>query len=120
MTSRFRVCLNTIETSPESADHIIGAVVVLHNYVQKTGEKNDQDDIDDVVNDEVQIPYCDHYDDDGNLVLGDWRNEIEDHPPDFTVEAPRNRNKLRRILQDYFMLPAGFLSFQKDKVKAME
>lgn len=65
LTSRFRVCANKIEATPETVDSIIGACVVLHNFVRKTAEKDDNN-----TNEEMLRSYRDQYDNDGNIVFG--------------------------------------------------
>ncbi|KAI8118956.1 Protein ALP1-like [Lucilia cuprina] len=99
LTARWRVLSTTIEFLQENCKTIILACIVLHNYI--------------MTNDEDQL-YCpenfvDRVEDDGTVVLGEWRKELKyngDKPLRSVVFNTRSRPSyeainLRDILANY-------------------
>lgn len=109
LSQRWRVLLRPIVASLEVSELIVQATVVLHNYLQTS---------------ELEIPagqrnYCptgkvDHYNDEGELILGDWSNQKNLQSVhkmgsnNATVLAKNQRN----ILADYFVSDAGEVEWQ--------
>lgn len=94
--SRWRILKSPLCMIPESAENVVKAIVVLHNFVKKH-------------NDHQYSPpdFTDRYDEAGNMVPGEWRTQA-DPLPSITADlitrghnAPRDAYNARNILAQY-------------------
>lgn len=86
--------------------------MVLHNFLNQHPNNN---------NNNVDITYSsdfvDQYNDDGDLMFGNWRqNCVQEFVNDERTanEPPRNIKILRDNLSSYFVMPAGQVPWQDD------
>lgn len=112
LCTRWRIMWAKINAFPETVDIIVSAAVALHNFAMQT-QVNEENDF-------VYAPngYTDWYNDNGELVLGAWREEIPDEWRDLEPDNSRGLSsyaiQVRNILADYFLSPAGELPWQYD------
>ena len=112
LAGRWRVLWSKIDCSKETASRIICATVVLHNFLNQH-PNNDNNNV------EITYPsnYVDQYDDNGDFIFGDWRqNCAQDFVNDRETanEAPRDIKTLRDVLSAYFVMPAGQVPWQNE------
>lgn len=68
MSARFRVLRTSIHLNAEKTKKVVLATCVLHNYLMTTNKRK-----------YAPVNSFDHYNDNGELILGDWRqNDVED------------------------------------------
>lgn len=91
MAARWRIFRRPIKGSPENIDNIIKACIVLHNFLLS-------DEVGQPVHRRKYNPpaFADTEDSDGNIVEGEWRNEVigEEVVQDIDTPGP-NRPKKR-------------------------
>lgn len=78
MSNRFRVLLSPINLSAEKTKKVVLAVCVLHNYLMTTNKQK-----------YAPPNSFDRYDENGELILGDWR---QDHTSDTTMFGLEGEN----------------------------
>lgn len=96
--ARWRILKSPFCMLPESAENIVKAVVVLHNFVKKHNAY------------QYSPPeFTDRFDDSGNLVPGEWRT-VTDPLPSIAADAvtrghnaPRYAYHVRNILAEYLV-----------------
>lgn len=91
LTARWRILRNSMNVAPDTAENIVKACVVLHNFVK--------------MNDSSYCPvnFVDRMQD-NTLVEGLWRQEVTTLPsvrPSVARNAPRCAFRIREILADY-------------------
>lgn len=108
LASRFRVFGKPIHLDPEKARKITIACCALHNYL--------------IMRSSIYFnpTLVDRYDDQGNVVDGDWRNDINTENNFYPLEAHRtfisNKGKqIRDELSQYFV-HEGEISFQYGRI----
>lgn len=81
MSARFRVLRSPINLSPEKTKKVVLACSVLHNYLINTNKK-------------LYIPFgfTDHYDQNGQLIQGAWRQDCNTNSTFFPLENATNVN----------------------------
>lgn len=112
--AKFRLFRNSLKGDFETSKMAIMAAACLHNLL--VGYDSDAES-----NDEMYLPegYVDHYDVEGNLVLGEWRKNggHENCVPiekAFEHELTPNSDpkSLRDMLADFFFSPEGEVPWQ--------
>ncbi|KAM7344953.1 uncharacterized protein ACRADG_011457 [Cochliomyia hominivorax] len=100
LTARWRVLSTTIEFLPETCKNILLACIALHNYIMT----NDDDHL------YCPANFIDQEGEDGNIVLGEWRNELirnGDQPLESlsknTQRSTYEANSLRDTLANFFV-----------------
>lgn len=81
LVARFRIFHRVINAYPEIVDAIVRAAVCLHNFIKSNDDAN------------IYCPtnYADHYDNQGNVVDGEWRNGVPKKPALANVRELRRR-----------------------------
>lgn len=94
MSARFRVLRNPIYLNAEKTKKVVLATCVLHNYLITTNKKQ-----------YAPESTFDHYDDNGELVLGDWRmNNASHNVPMFGLDSFNESNEsTSKEIQEEFM-----------------
>jgi len=107
------ICLaRTMFVKPDRAQKIVAACCSLHNYLLKESR-----------NDYCPPGFDDSYDEQGNLVEGNWRKII---PPTSLMNSsisaqiggrpPKNAVEIREHMKDYFNSPSGSVAWQAKAV----
>ncbi|XP_076547090.1 uncharacterized protein LOC143305836 [Osmia lignaria lignaria] len=96
MSSTFRVLLKPIALSPDKTEFV-------HNFLRRNSESR---------RNYTLYGTFDLYDDDGNLIMGSWRGEVNDHNSLINLQnIPRrinvNLHEIRNEFRDYFVSPEG-------------
>lgn len=107
LASRFRVFGKPIQLGPGKARKITSACCALHNYLMQSSIY-------------FNPTLVDRYDDQGNVVYGDWRTNINVENSFYPLETHRtfitNRgNEIRNELSQYFV-HEGEVSFQYGRI----
>lgn len=110
MAARWRINLRPIPVLPQNVKHIINVSVVLHNFLTKV-EKNYSDN-----------GYGDRYQPNGDVTLGQWRNEISSSDKssccfrDLSAKSGQNYSTRAKQVRDsfkkYFNGDAGSVPWQ--------
>lgn len=110
MSSKFRVLLKPIALNPDKVEAVVLTCIYLHNFLRR-----------DSLSRRNYTPHgtFDSYDDDGNLILGSWRREWDDHQSLINLQnIPRrineNVHEIRNEFRDYFVSPEGAVPWQDD------
>ena len=108
LSSRFRIFLRPIEINPDSAEDIVWAACILHNYLQVHAPADYMrgTDVD------METP-------EGDVIPGIWRAQdlgMRPLPTDPQRNATSYAKKVRDSLADYFLTPEGELPWQYEKV----
>lgn len=108
LASRFRVFGKPIHLVPEKVRKITIACCALHNYLLMRSSIY------------FYPTLVDHYDNNGNVVHGDWRSDVNSENNFYPLEAHRtfNTNKGKQIrdeLSEYFV-HEGEISFQYSRI----
>lgn len=91
LAARWKILMSPLYMSPQSAEKVVKAAVVLHNFVKSHEESY------------LPTDYADHYDGD-NLIHGLWRESVtplQRVKRTFPTSASKNAFKLRDQLKDY-------------------
>lgn len=97
--SRFRVFLTTMALSPDTATIITLASIVLHNMLRETSTQS-----------YTPETYVDTFEENGELIPGDWREEanidfLRSIPCTKSNRAPLKAEQVRERFADYFYGP---------------
>lgn len=108
MSARFRVLLNTINLDPEKTKKVTLASCVLHNFLLTTNKAK-----------YAPTQSVDHYNADGQLVSGEWRNVMGNEgmfpTQNGTDYTPVDARGIREEFQNYFV-SEGDLPWQYDRL----
>lgn len=91
--SRFRLFAKRVDATPENVEIFAKAAVVLHNFL------SDRD------GDYCPRGYADHYDSEGRLIEGGWRqldNALGDLEPAGGMNYTREAKDVREALKQYY------------------
>lgn len=90
LAARWRILLSPLQMSPLSAERIVKATVLLHNFAK--------------MHDGSYCPadYVDHYQD-NNLIKGLWRQEVSNPLQAYRRNASNNASKSAFKLRDQLM-----------------
>lgn len=112
MSSKFRILLKPIALNPDKATTVALACIYLHNFLRRDSASRHH-----------YTPHgtFDWYDDDGNLIEGGWRSEVNEGDS-FLIDLqniPRrttvNLHEIRDEFRDYFLSPEGSVPWQNEK-----
>lgn len=117
LVARFKIFHRTINADPQTVDSIVKAAVCLHNFIKCTAVEG---------NKYSPTSYTDHFDSDGNMILGEWRDDFPKNAAlsdvrqlgrrlgtrNFTKTAERYRS----IVTNYVNSPAGAVPWQNNKI----
>lgn len=92
MSARFRVLRKPIQLNAEKTKKVVLACCVLHNYLMSTNKKK-----------YAPVNSLDHYNNDGELVLGDWRRDDANDSSMFPLERPRSSPQTAKDIQKEFL-----------------
>lgn len=96
MSARFRVLRKPIQLNAEKTKKVVLACCVLHNYLMTTNKKK-----------YAPLNSLDHYNDDGELILGDWRRDDANDSSMFSLErsrsSPQTAKDIQKEFLDYFI-----------------
>jgi hypothetical protein len=107
MASRFRLLRRAIEVNPDSAEQIVMACCILHNFLKR-----------DATSTYMPATYVDSEDENGAFVPGTWRTEQQLTPlqrcsqRNASEYAKENRNRLA----EYFVSRHGHIRWQYDNI----
>lgn len=106
LSCRFRLLRRAIEVHPDTAQEIVMACCLLHNYLRKNARATYLPP--DAVDNEV---------DEGNIIEGNWRQETPLTPLENVVQRkPADYAKdIRCRLADYFVTKTGEVRWQYEK-----
>lgn len=106
------LCLRrTLLCGPDRAQKIIAACCFLHNYLIQNNKN-------------IYCPpkYADHFDDEGELVEGEWRRKVNDQSL-YSSSLPSHKGRstdeakyYRELLKNYFQSPIGSVPWQNKAV----
>jgi len=112
MTNRWRIFRRPLIALPKNAVRITKAACVLHNFLQRADNNNGG-----TARHYCPSGYTDTYDNDGNVILGQWRNDASGGDLVSLSGTSGNRSsrdaaRVRDILADYFVSPQGEVAWQ--------
>lgn len=115
LVQRWRILRKTILGDITTCELIVKAAVVMHNYLQKN-----ESDL--PLSERKYCPtgYVDHYDKNGALHMGSWRNEGDSLNSIQRVGSNNSARKVQEIrdtLAKYFLSNEGGVSWQYDRIK---
>lgn len=111
LSARWRILRRPIEAYT-AVDDIIKATVVLHNYLKSTDFKEE------LSKRYVPPAFVDRDANDGSLVPGDWRAEVESasfgaFKLQFSNNYPQSVSQIRENYKEYFITGAGRVPWQE-------
>lgn len=110
LAKRFRVFSQPLQLNPDKSRSVVKAACALHNFLIDRNATSKY----------IQPNTADHYDEDGNLVLGSWRENTTEGTF-YDIEhreqggETTNVQEIRDELAQYFILE-GEIDFQYDKI----
>lgn len=112
MSNRWRIFRRPLIALPKNAVRITKAACVLHNFLQRADNNNGG-----TARHYCPSGYTDTYDNDGNVILGQWRNDASGGDLVSLSGTSGNRSsrdaaRVRDILADYFVSPQGEVAWQ--------
>lgn len=116
LVSRWRIFRKSICASPDVAEKLVTAAMCLHNYLKA---KNDEQ----LPQNQRYCPsqYVDRESVEGNVILGDWRDELENNNLQSMSNGPHraatDAYEMRNTLASYFLTPAGQVPWQYEYVR---
>lgn len=110
LTAKF-ICLSrTLFCSPERAQKIVSACCILHNYFLKDSRSS-----------YCPAGFVDRYDENGNLIEGDWRKNVQNmthlqNVPQYQMRPAETAKMNRDILKKFVNSAEGSLPWQRQAV----
>lgn len=116
LSTRWRALESKMNVDVELSETVVAACVVLHNYLKST------DSVDYTEPRYVPLHYVDYENEDGDLILGDWRSNVGDHayastPLEVKDKPSRLHYSVREKYKTYFTSDDGSIPWQNDVVK---
>lgn len=100
LTTRWRVLESKLNLDAVSATDVVKACIALHNYLTST------DSIDHQQPRYIPENYVDYESENGDLVMGEWRNDLDHNyclfPLDQQQETNRSHYRIRESFKNYF------------------
>ena len=115
MVAKWRIFRRPIKAKPSKIENIIKACVCLHNYLRLTDGAH-----------YLPSGFVDCQSNSGEIVPGDWRNEIGEGSSFESLSRSRSNRypddvaQIRNNFKNYFNSPEGWLSWQVDYVTSCE